>query len=88
MSIATMKEEIVAATVRLNQAAISKTLSFIALNIVAMSSNFYKCTLLTFYMHHETELDVSFNLIYSFPMTRCSHIYLPCSGACDQDQSF
>ena len=33
-----------------------------------MSSDFYKRTLLTFYMQHEIELDASFNLIYSFPM--------------------
>ena len=33
-----------------------------------MSSDFYKRTLLTFYMQHEIELDVSFNLLYSFPM--------------------
>ena len=30
---------------------------------VAMSSDFYKCTVLTFYKQHEIELDVSFNLI-------------------------
>ena len=36
--------------------------------MVAMSSDFYKCTLLTFYMQHEIVLDVSFSFIYSFPM--------------------
>ena len=36
--------------------------------IVAMSSDFYKRTLLTFYMQHEIELGVSFNLMYSFLM--------------------
>ena len=36
--------------------------------IIAMSSDFYKRTLLTFYMQHVIKLDVSFNLIYSFPM--------------------
>ena len=37
---------------------------------VAMSSDFYKRTVLTFfnYKQHEIELDVSFNLIYSLPM--------------------
>ena len=33
-----------------------------------MSSDFYKRTLLTLYMEHEIELDVSLNLIYIFPM--------------------
>ena len=36
--------------------------------IVAMSSDFYKRTLLPFDMQHEIELVVTFNLIYSFPM--------------------
>ena len=35
---------------------------------VAMSSDFYERTILTFYMQYEIELDVSLNLIYSFPM--------------------
>ena len=38
------------------------------LHKLAMSSVFYKRTLLTFYMQHEIKLDVSFNFIYSFPM--------------------
>ena len=33
-----------------------------------MSSDFQKCTLLTFQLQHIIELDVSFNLIYSFSM--------------------
>ena len=35
---------------------------------VAMSSGFYKRTILAFCMQHELELNVNFNLIYSFPM--------------------
>ena len=42
--------------------------SFISTTDLAMSSDSYKRTLLTFYMQHEIELDVSFNLIYSFLM--------------------
>ena len=34
---------------------------------IAMSQDFYKRTILPFCMQHEIELDVSFNLIYSFP---------------------
>ena len=32
--------------------------------VLAKSSEFYKPNLLTFYMQHEIELNVSFNLIY------------------------
>ena len=37
-------------------------------HVVAMSSDSYTSNILTFCMQHEIELDVSFNLIYSFPM--------------------
>ena len=33
-----------------------------------MSCDFYKHTLQTLYMQHEIELNISFNLIYSFHM--------------------
>ena len=48
-----------------------------------MSSDFYKHTLLSFYMQHEIELNVSFNLIYSFPMVGSGNISLCTKASCE-----